>query len=448
MFSLHDILIPLLACFILVGIHAYLGVHVLARKVIFVDLALAQIAALGAVYALFLGLSFDYDPLVIKFISVIFSFLGALIISLSKIKHPLIPHEALIGIIYATALSLTLLLSSNLAHGADEINQLLSGSILWVSDSEIFYTSILYIIIGLVHIVFRKQFFAISYGKAISNKVIWDFLFYVTFGIVVTSSVGIGGVLLVFGYLIIPSVIGVLLGKSTKSSIIFAWLCGVLASIIGVIFSYYYDYPSGPCIVVTLSIFLLVTLMIKNFLKIFAVILIVLSSVFAIYYSFNKSHEHHIVDNGIIENLSSVESQKNIDALNSIDEDNKDLILDYAILYLASEDYNLKFAAVETISKYIYVPAIPQLIDAFNKEEDLFLKMEIAKCLSMLGEKKGIYFLSTIFVQSSNDIIKQEIIDILESLFVNELNIDIINKIFYKRISFEFQKNNNKFKIK
>lgn len=424
MFSLSDIIIPLCACFILVGIHAYLGVHVLARKVIFVDLALAQIAALGAVYALFLGLSFDADPLTIKLISVLFSFLGALIISLSKIKNKLVPHEALIGVIYATALSLTLLLSSNLAHGADEIRQLLSGSILWVSNLEIIYTSILYIIIGLIHFIFRKQFFAISYGQSISHKFMWDILFYITFGIVVTSSVGIGGVLLVFGYLIIPSIIGVLLAKSTKQSVIFAWIFGVLASIIGLLFSYYYDLPSGPCIVITLAIFLVIILISK---KSIAVIIVIISTIFLISYIFKHEHEENKVNlnNNIEQNIS----------------------LESAISFLQSDDYNLRFKATEATCANFYYPAQAKLLEAFLKEQDLFLKIEMSKCLGYLGDATGVNFLSSLFVESLDEIIKQEAYETLKILFIDQLEIDIVNKIFHKKINFSFDKKNNKFKI-
>jgi len=261
---MENMILPLVACILLVGIHAYLGIHVLARKVIFVDLALAQIAALGAVYGLFIGLSFDEHPILIKVVSIIFSLLGAILISLSKVKHKLIPHEAIIGVIYATALSLLILLSANLAHGADEIRQLLSGSILWVSEKEILYTLFLYVFIGLVHFIFRQNFFALSYGVSIPNKALWDFLFYATFGLVVTSSVGIGGVLLVFGYLIIPSLIGVLCAQTTKNRLFCAWFFGVLASVLGIVFSYEFDMPSGPSIVVILALILLFIFLLKT----------------------------------------------------------------------------------------------------------------------------------------------------------------------------------------
>lgn len=249
---------PLLACFILVGIHAYLGIHIIARKVIFVDLALAQIAGLGAVYAVYIGLSIEADPLWIKTISVAFTLLGAFLFAFTQKSDEKIPHEAIIGIIYAAALSLTVLLTAKLPHGAEEVSQMLAGNILWVTPEEVMTTALLYAAVGVIHFIFRKPFFTlskdISCGRTLTAKQkSWDFLFYATFGVVVTSSVGIGGVLLVFGYLVIPSVIAVMLASSSKTRLICAWSIGLLISMVGVISSYYLDLPSGPTIVVLLA---------------------------------------------------------------------------------------------------------------------------------------------------------------------------------------------------
>jgi zinc/manganese transport system permease protein len=245
---------PMLACFVLVGIHAYLGIHVIARKVIFVDLALAQIAALGAVYAVALGFSFDSNWFLLKLISVGFTLVGAALFSFTRSFDNIIPHEVIIGIIYATALSLTLVLVANLPHGSESVTQLLSGNILWVTKDEVMWTALLYALIGLIHIIFRKQFFRLSFTST-SQKLasLWDFLFYATFGVVVTSSVGMGGVLLVFSYLVIPSLLGILLGESILSRLLWAWAWGLVVSFVGVLGSFYLDLPSGPLIVVALS---------------------------------------------------------------------------------------------------------------------------------------------------------------------------------------------------
>src|SRR5579871_3625160 len=149
---------PLLACFVLVGIHAYLGIHVIARKVIFVDLALAQLAALGAVYGVFIGISIEVSPWLLKAVSVVFTLFGALLFSFTRSTDDRVPHEAIIGIIYAAALSMTLLLTANLPHGADEVSQMLAGNILWVTPREVIYTAILYAIVGFFFLLFQKAF--------------------------------------------------------------------------------------------------------------------------------------------------------------------------------------------------------------------------------------------------------------------------------------------------
>jgi zinc/manganese transport system permease protein len=263
---------PLLACFVLVGIHAYLGVHVIARKVIFVDLALAQLAALGAVYATYAGLSLDAEPALVKLVSIAFTFFGAVLFSFTPKNVDIVPREAFIGIIYAGALSLTILLTSSLSHGAEEVQQLLAGNILWASPEEVISTAILYIVIGLIHFLFRKPFFALSYelaNEATLNRSqrLWDFLFYATFGIVVTSSVSIGGVLLVFGYLIIPSVMSVMLANTTRMRLLLAWGSGLLISTLGIVVSYFFDLPTGPTIVVLMGLLLVLVAIVMNLLR-------------------------------------------------------------------------------------------------------------------------------------------------------------------------------------
>ncbi|HXW59903.1 MAG TPA: metal ABC transporter permease, partial [Myxococcota bacterium] len=261
---------PLLACLVLVGIHAYLGIHIIARKVIFVDLALAQIAGLGAVYAVYIGLSLESDTWLIKAMSIGFTLLGALLFAFTQKNDNRVPHEAIIGIIYAGALSMTVLLTANLPHGADEVQQMLAGNILWVTPKEVMLTALLYAFVGAVHIILRKPFFALSnaiaHGQSLSFKQrLWDFLFYATFGVVVTSSVGIGGVLLVFGYLVIPSVMAVMIADSTKTRLVIAWGSGIIVSMAGVVLSYHLDLPSGPTIVVLMAACLVIVSIIATF---------------------------------------------------------------------------------------------------------------------------------------------------------------------------------------
>ena len=258
---LQSMAYPFLACLILTGIHVYLGIHVIERKVIFVDLALATIAALGAVWGVLLGWDIHHDEWVIKGFSLAFTFVGAAVFSLARMRHERVPHEAIIGITYAVALAAIILGSSKLPHGAEELRELQAGSILWVSGGTILSTALLYGLIGLFHYLCRRQFFAISRDVARAeaeglNVRLWDFLFYVSFGFVVTSSVAIAGVLLVFAYLVVPAVVAVLFADHIRSRLLLGWAVGTLVSAAGVVISYYLDLPSGPTIVVCFGAFL------------------------------------------------------------------------------------------------------------------------------------------------------------------------------------------------
>src|SRR3954467_15982607 len=195
------------ASLILAGIHAYLGVHVVERGVIFVDLSLAQIAALGATIALLMPFS-NGDPHapMVYWISLAFTFMGAFIFSTIRSKRARIPHEAIIGICYAVASAASILAMSKATSESEHLKDMLVGNILAVSWSDVGKTAALYGAIGLFHFIFRHKFLAISmnHDKAeVSglNVKFCDFLFYASFGFVVTSSVSIAGVLLVFSYL-------------------------------------------------------------------------------------------------------------------------------------------------------------------------------------------------------------------------------------------------------
>src|SRR5260370_261450 len=203
------LLAPFVASLILTGIHAYLGVHVVERGVIFVDLALAQIAALGATVAIVAGM--DPHGRAAYWISLAFTFLGAGIFAFARSSRGHIPQEAFIGIAYAVASATAILLMSKATGETEHLKDMLVGNILSVCWPEVRKTALLYGAIGVFHFVFRKRFLAISmnHGKAERSGVnvrFWDFLFYASFGFVVTSSVAIAGVLLVFCYLIVPSV--------------------------------------------------------------------------------------------------------------------------------------------------------------------------------------------------------------------------------------------------
>jgi zinc/manganese transport system permease protein len=248
------LVLPFLASLILTGIHAYLGVHVVERGVIFVDLALAQIAALGAVVAILLNM--DPHGGGTYWISLAFTFLGAAVFALVRGRRVRIPQEAIIGISYAVASGAAVLAMSKATGETEHLKDMLVGNILAVSRSEVIRTAVLYAVIGLFHFLFRKKFLLISTdpkraeAEGLSIR-FWDFLFYASFGFVVTSSVAIAGVLLVFCYLIVPSVGAMLFADRIGPRLAIGWTMGTLVSALGVWLSVELDLPTGATIVCT-----------------------------------------------------------------------------------------------------------------------------------------------------------------------------------------------------
>jgi zinc/manganese transport system permease protein len=258
---LEFLLLPFLAGLVLTGIHAYLGVHVVERGVIFVDLSLAQIAALGTTIALIAG----YDPHenVSYVISLAFTIVGAAIFALTRVhRETRIPQEAIIGIVYAVSAAAAILVMSKAPQETEHLKDMLVGNILAVSWHTVIKTAILYAIVGLFHFAFRKKFLAISIGAhngdaaTVANVKFWDFLFYTSFGFVVTSSVAIAGVLLVFSYLIVPSVAAMLFARSIGARLGIGWAMGALVTGLGVLLSFKLDLPTGASIVCTFGVVL------------------------------------------------------------------------------------------------------------------------------------------------------------------------------------------------
>jgi zinc/manganese transport system permease protein len=252
---------PFVASLILTGIHAYLGVHVVERGVIFVDLALAQIAALGATIAILVGM--DPHGRGAYFLSLGFTFLGAGIFALARTRRGHIPQEAFIGIAYAVASATAILAMSKATGETEHLKDMLVGNILAVSRAEVIKTAVLYGVIGVFHYFFRKRFLLISTDPATAeasglNIKFWDFLFYASFGFVVTSSVAIAGVLLVFCYLIVPSVGAMLFADKIGRRLAIGWTMGTLVSALGVYFSVLLDLPTGATIVCTFGAVLVV----------------------------------------------------------------------------------------------------------------------------------------------------------------------------------------------
>jgi zinc/manganese transport system permease protein len=261
--SILQLLFPaFVASLILTGIHAYLGVHVVERGVIFVDLSLAQIAALGTTVAYLLG--HDLHSGTAYLFSLGFTFLGAAIFAMSRVhRQTRIPQEAVIGIVYAVSAAVAILVMSKATQETEHLKEMLVGNILSVTWWELGKTAVLYSLVGVFHFIFRRKFLAISMDEAEAerkglNVRFWDFLFYVSFGFVVTSSVAIAGVLLVFCFLIVPSVTAMLFAEKLGARLAIGWGMGAAVSAGGVLLSFYLDLPTGAAIVATFGGTLLV----------------------------------------------------------------------------------------------------------------------------------------------------------------------------------------------
>src|SRR5712692_9006942 len=252
--TLSFLLAPLVASLILAGNLTYLGVHVVERGVIFVDLALAQIAALGTTIAVLYGV--DPHGSGAYWTSLAFTFLGAAVFSTIRGHRARIPQEAVIGICYAVASAAAILAMSKAISETEHLKEMLVGNILSVSWAEVRKTAIVYGLIGLFHYIFRKKFLTISMDPAAAERQglsvrLWDFLFYASFGFVVTSSVSIAGVLLVFCYLIVPSVGAMLFADRIGPRLAIGWTMGTLVSALGCYLSVAGDFPTGATIVCT-----------------------------------------------------------------------------------------------------------------------------------------------------------------------------------------------------
>jgi len=275
-----ELMLPaLVVSLILVGIHGYLGIHIIARGVIFVDLALAQVAAMGWAAA-GLGLS---DRLADLFgipapeagyaVGLAATLVAAGLFSISRMKHAYVPQEAIIGIVYVVASAGTILLAAQAPRGSEHVEELLSGSLLWVTWPEIMKTGAIYAVLGLVHWLLRDRFFTISLqperaareGWSVAG---WDFLFYALFGVVVTSSVAIAGVLVVFSFLVIPAVIAFLFTVRRGPLLAIAWSTGTMATLLGLYVSYVSDFPTGPTVVCSFALTLLLAFVVRRLLNV------------------------------------------------------------------------------------------------------------------------------------------------------------------------------------
>ncbi|MBI4064346.1 MAG: metal ABC transporter permease [Elusimicrobia bacterium] len=261
---------PSLACLAITGIHAYLGLHVVERGVIFVDLSLAQMAALGTAIAFLAG--YDIHGLGAYFFSLGFTLLGATVFSLTRTQKSKIPQEAIIGIVYAVSAAAAILIMDRLPEGAEHIKHIMVGNLLAVNAVDVAKLTAFYSVIGLAHWLWRKPFILISVNPEQAAREgyaiwLWDFLFYATFGFMVTLSVSIAGVLLVFSYLIVPSVAAILFSQKIGARLAIGWAMGTTVSLVGMFASYRFDTPTGATIICTFGAALVLLAVLRNFLS-------------------------------------------------------------------------------------------------------------------------------------------------------------------------------------
>lgn len=257
--ALSFLLYPFLGCVALILIHAYFGVHILERGIIFVDIALAQFIGIGIALSFFFGHENSY------WFSIAFAIFGALILAVSKKIAKSVNIEAFIGVMYILSFAVSILILDRSPHGAEEFKAILNGNILWLTPKDVFYAFVLYGILGGLHLVFRRRFMALSFDG--QGSFFWEFLFFLSFAFVLVKSVQMAGILQVFSFLIVPALIGRLYTRKASKVLLIGWVVGLLASLVGIGVSYKFDLPTAPMTVASLSLFFIALLVVKSIRK-------------------------------------------------------------------------------------------------------------------------------------------------------------------------------------
>ena len=274
--ALEFMLAPFVACLLLIAIMVYFGIHVIKREIIFIDIALAQIAAFGSAVSIVLHeLNIGQHSVGDEhgsrtFMAYLFCTLAAGFFTLFKNKNIKIPLEAIIGIAYAVAATGAVIILDKGAGGDVHVHDMLVGAILWVTWHQILRFFIIIIVVGGFHYFFRQKFMALTQNYlsgdiSVSNSKLWDFLFYFSFGIVIVEAVSLGGILTIFAFLIIPASISSLFSDRWSSRILIGLGIGGVATISGLYLSWVMDVPSSPTIILFLGFCLLVSLLIRLF---------------------------------------------------------------------------------------------------------------------------------------------------------------------------------------
>jgi len=248
---------PFLACLLLILIHAWFGIHILERGIIFVDLALAQFIGIGIALNMLLGREGNY------LLPLLFAGSGALILASARRLTRLVNIEAFIGVLYIFSLSTSILILDKSPHGLEEFKTIMNGNILWVTPHDLATTAVVYGVIGLIHFLLRKRFHALTFGK-VSNGFWLELIFFGSFAVVLVKSVQLAGILQVFSFLVIPALIGRLFRREPYQVLIIGWLVGTLVSLAGTLLSFKFDIPTAPVIVAGLALMFFGLLTVKH----------------------------------------------------------------------------------------------------------------------------------------------------------------------------------------
>ncbi len=260
------LLVPLTCALVILAIHAYLGLHVIARGVIFVDLAFAQIAALGATVGLLFGV--EHGTVASLGLSLVFTLVGALLFSVSRMEESLVPQEAIIGITYVVASAAVLLIAGFTAEGAEHVSETLTGLLIWVGWDTVLTMAGIYAVVGAILYLLRRPLLAVSFDPERAGAIrFWDFVFYALFGLVISLSVAVAGVLMVFSALVIPAVIAFLFTDRLGPALLVAWGSGTVAIVGGIVTSFAWDVPTGPLLVCSFGLVLILAFLVRAVVK-------------------------------------------------------------------------------------------------------------------------------------------------------------------------------------
>jgi zinc/manganese transport system permease protein len=417
--------LPFLACILLVGIHTYLGIHVITRGIIFVDLSLAQLASLGAIFAFAIGVTLHTNEAYIFALG--FAILGTMVFTYVRGEKGRIPQEAIIGIVYALATAAAMLIVEKNPEGGEVIKGSLTGRILWIDSGIVISTSRIYTFVAVFHILFLERFLMISRDpdeiiRRGINIRLWDILFFASFGVVITRAVEISGILLVFSFLVIPAVISSLFFRGFGQRLVTGWLLGSAASLAGLFISYSFDLSAGPTIVSILTVALIAAGLlryVKNSRKPLGALMkivfsiSVLAAVFYLYYLSSPLGRGIVGTHGYSHRS---EEEEAIHAGEEIDDEGHPIgihvshLLDHyrqdpgdvetlraladhisgLIELLGNESADVRERAASVIGVVSEGPLVERELEkAYSKEEDDWVRFEIARSLFSLNSVKG-----------------------------------------------------------